>query len=139
MMILVKTVIWHIVLIMVIRIFLVIFYIFTIFIILVLFIILHFIIIFDIVSRPFKSLFKRKLGLCSIFPNAGLHSPSFYNFINLFNHLSQHHISILYKLLNSVNLIRDIFLIRLDNLRDKMWLPYSPLNVSNWKPWIDNK
>src|SRR5205809_8135965 len=58
MMILVKTVIWHIVLIMVIRIFLVIFNIFTIVIILVLFIIfiilhilllLHFIIIFDIV------------------------------------------------------------------------------------------
>src|SRR5207244_11033931 len=79
------------------------------------------------------------IGLCSTFPNAGLHSPSFYNLINLFNHLSQHHMSTLYKLLNSVNLIRNIFLIRLDNLRDKMWLPYSPLNVTNWRPWMDNK
>src|SRR5438034_7294866 len=93
----------------------------------------------SLISRPFKSLFKRKLGLCRVFPNVGLHSPQFYNLINLYNHLTQHHISTLYRLLNFSNLIKDIFLIRLDNLRDKMWLPYSPLNVTNWKPWIDNK
>src|SRR5205823_2383691 len=91
------------------------------------------------IASPFNMMFKSKLNLSKRFPDVGLHSKHHYNLIRLYDHLLQHHISSLYLSINSPSLIGDMMKLRLDNLQSLMWLPYSPLSVTDWSRWTHLK
>src|SRR6266536_4748660 len=90
------------------------------------------------IALPFKLMFKRRMNLPSTFPNVGLHSPNLYNIIELFSFLQLEQLSTLYKLLNNLN-FSPLYLARLKNLQYTLWIPFSPLSLIDWSPFLNLK
>jgi len=91
------------------------------------------------ISSPFIIMFKQKSKLSSGFPNVGLFSPHLHNIIELSSYLLRDHISTLYNLLNSRSSIRSLYIARLKSLQSTLWLPFSPLDLVDWSPFIKHK
>src|SRR5438046_3093301 len=83
-------------------------------------------------------MFKRRMNLPSTFPSVSLHSPNLFNIIKLSSFLQSEHLSTLYKLLNNSK-FSPLYLARLKNLQYTLWLPFSPLSLSNWLPFLNLK
>src|SRR5438046_285786 len=76
-------------------------------------------------------MFKRRMNLPSTFPSVSLHSPNLFNIIELSLFLQSEQLSTLYKLLNNSK-FSPLYLARLKNLQYTLWLPFSPLSLTNW-------
>src|SRR5205823_14804592 len=83
------------------------------------------------ITTSFKMMFKNKVNLSRSFPDIGLHSKHHYNIINLYDHLLQHHISLLYYFLNSLNIVNKVLNLLLNNLQTLMCLSHSPLSITD--------
>src|SRR5436190_2126642 len=90
------------------------------------------------IASPFNLMFKKRMNLPSTFPSVGLHSPNLFNIINLSSFLQTEQLSTLYKLLNNSK-FSPLYLARLKNLQYTLWLPFSPLFLTNWLPFLNLK
>src|SRR5207244_7576581 len=90
------------------------------------------------IISPFNSIFNKRMNLPSTFPNVSLHSPNLYNIIELSSFLQLDQLSTLYKLLNNSKFF-PLYLARLKNLQYTLWLPFSPLSLTNWLPFLNLK
>lgn len=88
------------------------------------------------VSSKFRSLFKRKLGLAVTFPSCVLHSDKYFGLISLYTHQSACLIHSFFQFANSsVEGLHQLFLIHLINLKVRLCLTCSLLQVSDWSFW----
>src|ERR1700722_856222 len=74
----------------------------------------------NVITRPFRIIFKQKCKLTKGVPNDILYMKEFYGVIDLFDHLRTQNITTLMNCLNSDTILRDIFDIRLLLLQNLM-------------------
>ena len=88
------------------------------------------------ITRSYRSLLKNKSRLAGNVPNAFIHdSRGPFRLIDFQSRLAQFHISHILSLLNFASPVQEALQIRLDNLQYRLWLPFSPLLVTDFTPW----
>src|SRR5437016_548580 len=88
------------------------------------------------VVRKYRMLLKKKLSLIKSMPNIALHDTHGYNLVDLFAHQQQCQIATLTHLLNSYSKAGDIYRLRMKILQQDLWIPFSPIGITDWSPWI---
>ncbi|CAH1768945.1 3700_t:CDS:2, partial [Entrophospora sp. SA101] len=89
--------------------------------------------------KPYRKLFKNRLGISKDTPNLNLSNKKLYNLIDLHHHQSQCHINSLFTKINNPNTLGKIIEIRLHQLQTEMWIPHSPLSIKSWNDWLSSK
>jgi hypothetical protein len=87
------------------------------------------------ISAPMKAIIKQSSKFAITLPTAFLHYEREINMTNLYNRHLQNHISSIPRRFHASSILSNIYLIRLHQLSDSLWIPFSPTNISDFSLW----
>ena len=81
----------------------------------------------DELARPIRRLFRLKCGIANTLPNSILWKKEFYNLIDIYNRMLEHHTTNLLVNINDEGQLGKLMRIRINQLQVKEWLAEHPL------------